>query len=192
MIKVNLKPLTLIISFPLIKSTNHCIKVNTLQDIIMTIKKNKLVLSLAATLFLSLPMSQAFAHEDHCEIKDTELGDIMKYMKSELRAYNKGFNSEDQAEMKEHANELLKLSAKAEQLTPVVISNASHHDADNKGEVSADQKVKYSLYQKEMQDLHATFKALSETNDEAEIEILLAKVKKQQKQGHNAFRQNCK
>lgn len=157
-----------------------------------TIKRNKLALSLAATLFLSLPMSQAFAHEEHCEIKDTELGDMMKYMKSELRAYNKSFNSEDQAEMKEHANELLKLSAKAEQLIPVVIAKASHHDADSKGEVSVDQKVKYGLYQKEMQDLNATFKALSETNDKVEIEVLLAKVKKQQKQGHNAFRQNCK
>ena len=156
------------------------------------IKRNKLALSLAATLFLSLPMSQAFAHEEHCEIKDTELGDMMKYMKSELRAYNKSFNSEDQAEMKEHANELLKLSAKAEQLIPVVIAKASHHDADSKGEVSVDQKVKYGLYQKEMQDLNATFKALSETNDKVEIEVLLAKVKKQQKQGHNAFRQNCK
>ena len=158
----------------------------------MTVKRNKLALSLAATLFLSLPMGQAFAHEEHCEIKDTELGDMMKYMKSELRAYNKSFNSEDQAEMKEHANELLKLSAKAEQLIPVVISKASHHDANSKGEVSADQKVKFALYQKEMQDLNATFKALSETNDKVEIEALLAKVKQQQKQGHNAFRQNCK
>ena len=31
-----------------------------------------------------------------------------------------------------------------------------------------------------------------QTNDKVEIEALLAKVKQQQKQGHNAFRQNCK
>lgn len=158
----------------------------------MIIKKTKLAISLAATLLLSLSMSQAFADQAKCEVKDTELGDIMKYMKSELRAYNKGFDSEDKEEMLKHANELVMLSAKAEQLVPVVIAKESNDGTDKTAGVSAEQKVKYSLYQKEMKGLNASFQALSKTTDKAEIEVLLAKVKEQDKQGHHAFRQKCK
>lgn len=158
----------------------------------MIIKKTKLAFALTSALLFSLPISQAFAHEEHCEIKDSELGDIMKYMKSELRAYNKGFDSEDKEKMQQHVYELLKLSTKARELIPVVITKVDHDDPAKPQQVSAKQKVKYSLYQKEMQQLNDTFKALSATNDKVEIEVLLAKVKQQQKQGHNAFRQNCK
>jgi len=158
----------------------------------MILKKTTLTLALMGTLFFALPMTHAFADEIKCEIKDTELSDIMKYMKSELRAYNKGFDSENKEEMLQHANELVMLSEKAGQLIPVVIAKESN-DGTNKTEgVSAGQKVKYSLYQKEMKGLNASFQALSKTTDNAEVEVLLAKVKEQNKQGHHAFRQKCK
>ncbi|WP_028863064.1 hypothetical protein [Psychromonas aquimarina] len=82
--------------------------------------KNRILPALSVVLFLSLPVS-AFAHEKHCEIKDTQLGDYMKYMKSELRGYVKGFKGQDQEKMQLHLNELLKLSELAVNETPVKI-----------------------------------------------------------------------
>ncbi|WP_019613106.1 hypothetical protein [Psychromonas ossibalaenae] len=86
----------------------------------MNIQKNKMALALSAVLLLSLPVS-AFAHEKHCEVKDTQLGDYMKYMKSELRGYVKGFKGGDQEKMQLHINELLKLSELAVNETPVKV-----------------------------------------------------------------------
>lgn len=94
----------------------------------MNMKKSKIALLLTGTLFLSLPMSQAFAHEDHCEIKETQLGETMKHLKSELRAYVKGFKKGDQEKMQRHLNELLQLSEKAVQYTPVKIAQMGHAD----------------------------------------------------------------
>lgn len=156
----------------------------------MTLKKTKLALALTATLVFSLPMSQAFAHEDHCDIEDTELGDTMKYMKSELRAYNKGFDSEDQAEMKEHAGELVKLSERAKLLIPTLISKDNH--AEKIEDLTAEQKEEFTKYQEEMSKLHVTLVALSSATDEAEIEALLTKIKEHTKTGHKQFRLNCK
>lgn len=94
----------------------------------MNVKKTKLALTLTGVLFLSLPISQVFAHEKHCEIKETQLGDTMKYMKSELRGYVKSFKSGDQQKMQQHLTELLTLSERASQYTPVKIEQLSHHD----------------------------------------------------------------
>uniref|UniRef100_UPI0004917BD2 hypothetical protein n=1 Tax=Psychromonas hadalis TaxID=211669 RepID=UPI0004917BD2 len=87
----------------------------------MNIKKTKLAITLTGVLFLSLPMSQAFAHQDHCEIKETQLGETMKYIKSELRAYVKGFKKGDRQKMQKHLDELLKLSVMANKHTPAKI-----------------------------------------------------------------------
>lgn len=96
----------------------------------MNIKKTKLAMALTGALFLSLPMSQAFAHEEHCEIKETQLGEIMKYMKSELRAYVKGFKKGDAKKMKKHLDELLKLNVMANKHTPAKISMMEHDGMD--------------------------------------------------------------
>jgi len=156
----------------------------------MTLKKNKLAFSLLTALFFSLPISQTFAHEHHCDIKETELGNTMKYIKSELRAYNKGFDAEDKAEMKEHAGELVKLTAKAETLIPASIAITNH--AEKVEDLTAEQKAKFVQYQEKMSELNATFIALSETTDETEIETLLGQVKEHTKTGHQQFRLDCK
>ncbi|MEI6896733.1 MAG: copper resistance protein CopA [Psychromonas sp.] len=94
----------------------------------MNIKKTKIALALTGALFLSLPISQAFAHEHHCEIEETQLSEIMKHMKSELKGYVKGVKSEDQEKMQKHLNSLLTLSEKATQYVPVVIENIDEMD----------------------------------------------------------------
>ncbi|WP_193755497.1 copper resistance protein CopA [Psychromonas sp. psych-6C06] len=99
----------------------------------MNVKRTKIALLLSSTLFLSLPMSSAFAHEAHCEIKETQLGETMKHLKSELRAYVKGFKKGDQEKMQQHLNELLLLSEKAIQFTPVKIAQMDHEDMKGKG-----------------------------------------------------------
>jgi len=176
----------------------------------MTIKKTKLTLLLAGTLLFSLPISQAFAHADHCEIKDTELGDTMKYMKSELRAYVKGFKADDAKKMQKHLNELLMLSDRASQYTPVMITKMQHTDSDKskmkemdhaKMDMSAmsnmqgmnveqdNQKQKYAT---EIKQLNSLFKALNATKDKTEIKAILNEIQTQTKKGHKQFRQNCK
>lgn len=101
---------------------------NILKGSNMNIKKTKLALALTGTLFLTLPMSQAFAHENHCEIKETQLGETMKHMKSELRAYVKGFKKGDADKMQRHLDQLLSLSEKANQYTPAKIAQMNHED----------------------------------------------------------------
>jgi len=106
----------------------------------MNIKKTKLAIALTGALFLTLPMSQAFAHEKHCEIKETQLGETMKHMKSELRAYVKGFKKDDTDKMQKHLNELLKLSEKANQYTPVKITQMNHENKKGMDHSTMDKK----------------------------------------------------
>lgn len=96
----------------------------------MNIKKNKMLFALSTALFLSMPLANVSAHEKHCEIEDTQLGDTMKYMKSELRAYVKGFKKDDAQKMQVHLNELLKLSGQAVEYTPVKIKNMAHDQSN--------------------------------------------------------------
>lgn len=156
----------------------------------MILKKTTLTLALTGTLFFALPMTHAFADEAKCEIKDTELGDTMKYMKSELRAYKKALNSEDQAGMQEHAGELVKLSDRGVEFIPVLISR--ENKAEKVADLTTEQKAEFVKYQQAMKDLNSTFKTLSETTDKAEIEAILVKVEEQDKQGHKQFRLKCK
>ena len=97
----------------------------------MNIKKTKLALALTGALFLTLPMSQAFAHEKHCDIKETQLGESMKHMKSELRAYVKGFKKDDTEKMQRHASELIKLTDVAINETPMKINMMEHEGMPN-------------------------------------------------------------
>ncbi|TEW54686.1 hypothetical protein E2R68_08280 [Psychromonas sp. RZ22] len=166
----------------------------------MNMKKSKLVLALSGALFMTLPMNQAFAHDDHCEIKDTKLGDTMKYMKSELRGYTKGFKSADQKKMQRHLNELLKLSEQAGRMMPVTIAQLGKGDLEkidyskmdhDKSEMTEQQREKQAQYVEGIERLHALFQALNESKDKAEIESILDKIKQQTKEGHKEFRQDC-
>lgn len=155
----------------------------------MNIRKNKVALALSGLLFLSTPFSSAFAHEDHCEIKDTKLGDTMDYMKSELRAYTKSFKSDDTEDMKKHAGELLKLSAIAKDEVPVTIKYMT--ETPDATDMTAEQKTQYVEYQELMTELQGLFTVLDESSDKEEIEGTLSKIKDQTKKGHKAFRQKC-
>lgn len=109
--------------------------------------KTKMVLTLSGLIFLAMPVSSAFAHEQHCEIKETQLGETMKYMKSELRAYVKGVKRDDAEKMRQHLNELLKLSSMAAEKTPIMIKNMhaagmDHQQMDMAAMDHADMKVK--------------------------------------------------
>lgn len=105
----------------------------------MKIKKTKLAVILSASLFLFTPFLTVSAHSEHCEIKETELGEIMNQMKSELRAYVKGFKAEDQNKMQRHLNELLQLSEKANKLTPVTIMQMGHSAMEEMSEMNHSQ-----------------------------------------------------
>lgn len=94
----------------------------------MNIKKTKIAFALSGLIFLAMPLPSAFADEKHCDIKETQLGDTMKYMKSELRGYVKGFKGDDAEKMQLHLTELLKLSAMAEKHTPAKIKNMHEHE----------------------------------------------------------------
>ncbi|MFT6926647.1 MAG: hypothetical protein ACJAZP_002266 [Psychromonas sp.] len=77
----------------------------------MNIKKSKIALALGALLFLSAPLSSAFADQKHNDVEMAEMGDTMAFIKSELRGYVQGVKSDDAQRMQQHLNKLLSLSA---------------------------------------------------------------------------------
>ncbi|MFT7053224.1 MAG: hypothetical protein ACJAU1_000777 [Psychromonas sp.] len=87
----------------------------------MNIKKRKIGLALGGVLFLSVPLSSAFADQKHNEIKQTQRGGPMQYIKSELRGYVQGVKSNDAQKMQQHLNELLTLTAMTAEQAPVEI-----------------------------------------------------------------------
>lgn len=94
----------------------------------MNIQRSSISLALVGALFLAMPMSNAFAKKDKCEIEDTPLSEHMEHMKSELRAYVKAFKSDNNEKMQQHLNELLMLNEKAAKETPVKIKNMAHEE----------------------------------------------------------------
>ena len=102
----------------------------------MNIKKSKIVLALGGLLFLSAPLSSAFACENHTEMQEMQQGDTMKSIKSELRGYVKGFKADDSQKMQQHLNELLQLSEKAtkeipEKIAAMDVGNEMDHSQMN-------------------------------------------------------------
>ena len=89
----------------------------------MNIKKSKIGLALSGLLFLSAPLSSVFADQKHNEIKQTQMGGTMQYIKSELRGYVQGVRSDDAQKMQQHLNELLTLSAMTANQAPVKMKN---------------------------------------------------------------------
>ena len=77
----------------------------------MHIKKSKIALALGALLFLSVPLSSAFADQKHNENKEMQMGDTMQFIKNELRGYVKGVKGDDAQKMQQHLDKLLTLSA---------------------------------------------------------------------------------
>jgi len=154
--------------------------------------KRNLAFTLLSALLFTQSTSLVFAHADHCGIKETTLGDTMKHIKSELRAYNKGFKADDKAEMQEHINELIMLSGKAKALLPVVIENINGEHSEVSSELTAQQKQQYGQYQQQITEMTNTFKKIQASSDSDEISSLLEIVNQQKKQGHKSFRQNCK
>jgi len=153
--------------------------------------KRNLAFTLLSALLFTQSTSLVFAHAEHCGIKETTLGGTMKHIKSELRAYNKGFKADDKAEMQEHINELIMLSGKAEALIPVVIEDMDGEHGQASSKLTEQQKQQYAQYQQQISEMKNTFKKIQASSDSAEISALLEKVNQQKKQGHKAFRQNC-
>ncbi len=77
----------------------------------MNITKSKIALVLGALLFLSVPLSSAFADQKHNENKEMQMGDTMQFIKNELRGYVKGVKGDDAQKMQQHLDKLLTLSA---------------------------------------------------------------------------------
>ena len=74
---------------------------------------------------LALVSVTANAHSEHC--KDTELGSVMKDMKSELKAYVDAFKDDDQTAMQQHAAQLITNAKEARQLIPMKLQDSEHH-----------------------------------------------------------------
>jgi len=87
----------------------------------MNIKKSKIVLALGALLFLSVPLSSAFADQKHNENKEMPMGDTMQFIKNELRGYVQGVKGDDEQKMQQHLDKLLTLSAVPADQTPVKV-----------------------------------------------------------------------
>jgi len=137
----------------------------------------RLIFATSATLML-LTSTEVFAHAEHCE--DTELGDLMKSMKDDLKGYVKGFKQSDQKTMQKHLNELISDSKNARTLMPL------------KYESQSETSVNIVRYQEGMDKLVELLYELKQAGDDnSAIKPLLAEVKKASKKGHDAFRKDC-
>jgi len=108
----------------------------------MNIKKSKIVLALGALLFLSVPLSSAFADQKNNENKQMQMGDTMQFIKSELHGYVKGVRSDDAQKMQQHLDKLLTLSAMSVEQRPVYMSNMQ--EMDHASMANGDMKMDHS------------------------------------------------
>ena len=137
----------------------------------------QLIFAASAGLML-LTSIEAFAHAAHC--KDTELGELMKEMKQELKGYVKSFKQSDQTAMQQHLDELIRDSQEAKALIPLKYENHTSGSVD------------IQRYQKGMQELLDMLEQLNQAGtDKRRIKALLAEVKQHSKDGHEAFRKDC-
>ncbi len=81
----------------------------------------KITLVLALTGAVSLP---AMAHSEHC--KDTELGNIMKTMKTDLKLYVEAFKADDKGAMQAQAAKLLTSARQAKNEVPLKLQQDPH------------------------------------------------------------------
>ncbi len=89
----------------------------------------KIAVALALTGALAAFSMPAIAHSEHC--KNTELGGIMKELKSDLKTYVKAFKSNDQALMQLQLDKLITSTSKAKKevllkLQDMDMSNMDH------------------------------------------------------------------
>ena len=169
----------------------------------MNIKKSKIVLALGALLFLSVPLSSAFADQKHNEIKQTQMGGSMQHIKSELRGYVKGVKGDDAQKMQQHLDKLLTLSAMSTEQIPVYMSNmqgmdhasmangdmemdgASHDMSTMEGMSPAQNQ--HMIYMQGIAGLNDLFKELEKAQDKTEIKLILSKIKAQLKKNQQLF-----
>ena len=140
-------------------------------------KIRQLIFATSATLML-LTSTEIFAHEEHCQ--DTELGDLMKSMKDDLKGYVKSFKQSDQKAIQKYLNELIADSKNARTLMPL------------KYESQSETSIDIVRYQEGMDKLVALLHELKQAGDDkGAIKPLLAEVKQASKKGHDAFRKDC-
>ncbi|SEF41091.1 cytochrome b562 [Oceanospirillum linum] len=137
----------------------------------------KLIFAASVSLML-LTSTETFAHAAHCE--DSELGDLMKSMKQELKDYVSSFKQSDQAAMQQHLNGLLNDSKQAKKLIPMKYEGQSVASVD------------IQRYQEGMDELLELLQQLQEAGGDASvIKPALAQIKQHSKDGHKAFRKDC-
>lgn len=142
------------------------------------IKQMRQLIFAASAGLMLLTSTETFAHAAHC--KDTELGELMKNMKQELKSYVQSFKQSDQAAMQQHLNELIKDSEAAKELIPMKYEKQSAGSVD------------IQRYQKGMDELLDLFQRLNQTaGDKAAIKPLLAEIKQHSKDSHEYFRKDC-
>ncbi|MDX1398757.1 MAG: cytochrome b562 [Oceanospirillum sp.] len=137
----------------------------------------RLIFASSATLML-LTSTETFAHAAHCE--DSELGELMKSMKQELKDYVSSFKQSDQAAMQKHLDELIADSREAKKLIPL------------KYEGQSSASVNVQRYQKGMDQLLDLLHKLEQAGgDKAAIKPVLGEIKQHSKDSHESFRKDC-
>ena len=89
----------------------------------------KIAVTLALAGALSVFSMPVLAHSEHC--KNTELGGIMKELKSDLKTYVKAFKSNDQALMQLQLDKLIASTSKAKKEVPLKLQDMDMSDMDH-------------------------------------------------------------
>ena len=148
---------------------------------------------------LALVSVTANAHSEHC--KDTELGSVMKDMKSELKAYVDAFKDDDQTAMQQHAAQLITNAKEARQLIPMKLQDSEHHmpgmegmDHSNMPDMEGmdhNTHMAHMSYTKGIDELLVLFGQLQQVDDKKLVKNTLIELKKHSKRSHKEFRMDC-
>jgi hypothetical protein len=176
----------------------------------------KKLASIVTASILTLVSVTANAHSEHC--KDTELGSVMKDMKSELKAYVDAFKDDDQTAMQQHAAQLISSAKEAKQLIPLKLQDSEHHMAEHEDHMAEMANVDHSgmshssmdhsnmpdmegmdhnthmahvSYMKGIDELLVLFGQLQQVDDKKLVKNTLIEVKKHSKRSHKEFRMSC-
>lgn len=167
-----------------------------------SIRKTLLALTGAGLL---LSASNVFAHSAHC--KDTELGELMKGIKEDLKTYVGAFKTSDTTIMQQAVAEMIAASEKAKNYTPLKLqeeaempqmSTQDHaqmggmNGMPNMAGMSHTTHMEHMRYLDGIAKLNQLFQDLKAAeNNKDEVKSLLGQIKQHSKSSHEAFRKDC-
>lgn len=140
-------------------------------------------------LLLIFLVNPVMAHEAHC--RDSELGGLMKEMKSDLKKYVSSFRHKDINGMKMSLDDLILNTTKSKDKIPLKFSDREGHSILSNEDLNNEQEKLYFEYVEEVDKLLMLLNQLRNEKNDIEIKKLLVSIKEHTKNSHKEYREEC-